>query len=133
MDQQELMRNGVDGKADTFVIAMVMHLNDPDHLMQESRAFKSVVLDWFQARGATAEGVELIAVSDPRYHGAIKQLFEVLHAGELSLAPVFEKVSFRMALHDASGAMIEEANYPPAMKAEKKSNVLSRFFKKFSG
>jgi hypothetical protein len=103
MDQQELMRNGVDGKADTFVIAMVMHLKDPDDLMQESRVFKSVVLDWFQARGATAEGVELIAVSDPKYHGAIKQLFDTLHAGEVSLVPVFEKVYFRLALHDASG------------------------------
>ncbi|SEJ97193.1 MULTISPECIES: hypothetical protein [unclassified Variovorax] len=133
MDQQELMRNGVDGKADTFVIAMVMHLKDPDDLMQESRVFKSVVLDWFQARGATAEGVELIAVSDPKYHGAIKQLFDTLHAGEVSLVPVFEKVYFRLALHDASGAMIEEADHPPAMKAEAKAGVLSRFFKKFSG
>ena len=130
------MRKGEAGKADTFVIAMVMHLNDPDDLVQESREFKSVVLDWFRARGAAAEGVQLIAVSDPRYHVSIRQLFETLHAGEVDLAPVFKKVSFRVALHDASGAMLEETDYPPAaMKVEvkKSESALSRFLRKFFG
>ncbi|MDN0083693.1 hypothetical protein QU487_13150 [Crenobacter sp. SG2305] len=130
MDQRELVRDKGDGTPDSFVIALVMHLTDPENLMDESRIFKSIVLDWFQIRGSTAEAVQLIAVSDPKYHGAVIDLFEMLHAGEVSLRTVFGRIPFRIALHDPNGTLLSEKELLPN-RAKEKEGVLSKLFKKF--
>jgi hypothetical protein len=130
MDQRELVRTGSDGKPDKFMIVLVMHLNDPTNLMAESQVFKSIVIDWFRTRGATAESVQLSALSDPLYHGAIKELFEVLHAGEISLRPVFKEIPLRIALHDPKGTLLTESELPPITE-EERGSVLSRLMKKF--
>ena len=130
MEQRELLRPSKEGKPETYVIVLVMHLSDPDNLMEESRIFKSIVLDWFRVRGSSAEQVQLLAVSDPRYHGAVLELFEALHAGELSLEPVFKKIPFRIALHDQAGSPIGEKDLLP--NPEQRAGILSRFLKKFT-
>jgi hypothetical protein len=118
MDQKELLRKGEGGKPDTFLIVLVMHLIESDNLVEESKIFKSVVLDWYQARGTTAEKVQLIACSDPKYHAAIKELFESLHGMELSLRPVFAKIPFGIALHDSRGTPNSNHEYHPDQKPD---------------
>ena len=130
MDQRELVRAGSEGAPDAFMIVLVMHLDDPTNLMAESQAFKSIVIDWFRTRGAAAESVQLSALSDPLYHGAIKELFEALHAGEVSLRPVFKQIPLRIALHDAKGMLLTESELAP-LTEEERGSVLSRFMKKF--
>jgi hypothetical protein len=130
MDQRELVNPSKNGKPETYVIVLVMHLSDSNNLMEESRVFKSIVLDWFRVRGTSAEQVQLLAVSDPLYHGAVLELFEALHAGEVSLEPVFKKIPFRIALHDQTGAPVKEKELLP--NAEKRGGVLSRFLRRFT-
>lgn len=130
MDQRELVRTGSDGKPDAFMIVLVMHLDDPADLMAESKVFKSIVIDWFHTRGASAESVQLSAVSDPVHHGAIKALFEALHAGEVSLLPVFKRIPLRIALHDPQGTLLSKSELPP-LTEEERGSVLSRFMKMF--
>lgn len=102
MDQRELVRKD-DADKHGFVIVLIMHLQDPDNLIQESREFGAIVTDWYQARGALAEGVNLIAVSDPTYHKAIQDYFLGIHALDVTLRPIFNEISFELALHDAAG------------------------------
>jgi len=113
VDQRELVRKDDADKHDGFVIVLIMHLQDPDNLIQESREFGSIVTDWYQARGALAEGVNLIAVSDPVYHKAITDYFLGIHALDVTLRPIFNKISFELALHNAAGAKLSEYAFAP--------------------
>lgn len=116
MDQKELLRKGENGKSDAFAIALVMHLNDSDNLLEESFNFKSIVIDWYKSRGVYSEKVYLIALSDPIYHKAIKELFEGLHAMEISLRPVFDVVPFELKLHNLEGALLQQFDFLPNNK-----------------
>ena len=117
MDQRELVRNGEGGSKDRFVIVLVMHLHDSDKLFEESRQFGAIVMEWYKARGESAERVQLHAVSDPLYHNAIKELFEGLHAMEVQLRAVFKTVPFKLTLHDAKGTPVQEYDFLPGKEA----------------
>lgn len=128
MEQKELIRNGEGGKKDTFAIVLVMHLNDSDKLVEESRTFKSIVIDWYRVRGENSEKVNLVAVSDPLYHKAIKELFEGLHAIEISLRPVFKSVPFELSLHDKQGTLVQRYDFLPG--EEKIDGPFAKLLKK---
>jgi hypothetical protein len=128
MEQKELIRNGEGEKKDTFAILLVMYLNDSDKLIEESRTFKSIVIDWYRVRGENSEKVNLVAVSDPLYHKAIKELFEGLHAIEISLRPVFKSVPFELSLHDKQGTLVQRYDFLPG--EEKIDGSFAKLLKK---
>src|SRR5262245_26930478 len=113
MDQQEFVKDGEGGARDTFVIVLAVKRDDIDRLMEESQTFKSIVIDWHAARGNDAGKVCLAVLSDAKYHNAIKELFEGLHAMELDLRPVFKAVPFELTLHDLQGAPVNTFNFLP--------------------
>jgi hypothetical protein len=113
MDQRELLRKGEGSTPDRFSIVLVLHLKDPDALIQEGRQFGAIVTDWHKARGASSEGVILAAVADPKYHKAVKDWFEGVHSMDVTLRPIFETVLFRIELHNPDGARVAEHEYPP--------------------
>jgi len=94
-------------------MVLVMYLRNPDTLMDESRAFGAIVADWFKVRGADAESVNLIAVSDPLYHQAIKDWFEGVHSLDVTLRPIFKQVGFTLALHNSEGVKLSERAFSP--------------------
>jgi hypothetical protein len=108
VDQRELKREGNGNIPDGFTIVLVMHLRDPDAIMDESRAFVSVVTDWFKIRVASAERVYLIALSDPLHHQAISDWFIGVHSLDVVLRPIFEKIGFTLALHNHQGEKLSE-------------------------
>ena len=111
MEQRELVRKGEGALADRFVIVLVMHLQDPDSLLSESRQFGAIVTDWFRARGATAGSVVLAAVSDEKYHKAIYDWYAMVHAQDVTLRPIFEVVPFKIELHDSKGLRLAEHDF----------------------
>ena len=113
MDQRELMRPGDGSNPDRFTIVLVMHLRDPDNLMKESREFGTIVNDWYKAREPAAERINLIAVSDPFYHRAIKDWLEELRTLDVTLRPIFDKVEFTLALHNSQGSKLSEYTFAP--------------------
>lgn len=125
MDQRELVRSGNGKTQDAYTIVMVMHLSNADNLIEESKVFKSIAIDWFNARKESAEKINLIAVSDPMYHKAIKDLFIRLHGMEINLRPVFEKIPLEIAFHNSEAKLIESIELLPSSR--KKKGFLAKF------
>ena len=111
-----MLRKGEGSNPDRFTIVLVLHLKDPDALIEESRQFGSIVTEWHKARGASSEAVILAAVAEPKYHKVIKDWFEGVHSMDVTLRPIFEVVLFRVELHNPNGARVAEHEYPPGKR-----------------
>jgi hypothetical protein len=111
MEQRELLRKGNSSVPDRFTLMLVLHLNDPDLLLHESSQFGAIVVDWYKARNSAAEAIILAAVVDPKYQKAVRDWFDGIHAMDVTLRPIFEKVLFRIALHNPDGLKVTEHEY----------------------
>lgn len=91
MQQREMVRPDQPG---SFVLALAAHVPDSGALFSEGRQFKSIVLDWFSARGAAAGKVEMMLLVSEDVVDECLDFFQRLHQQEVDLDPVFRQVTF---------------------------------------
>ena len=124
MDQRELTKKDASGK-DIFVIALVLHLSNPDDLIQEMRIFKKIVFEWHRVRLTAAAEVRFFALSDPKYHQAIEEFLELCHSNDVDLKPIFKSTNLSLSLHTPDATLVRERIF------EKKKDawgILERWF-----
>ncbi|HET8764563.1 MAG TPA: hypothetical protein VFM52_05030, partial [Rhodanobacter sp.] len=63
---------------------------------------------------------------------AIKELFELLHAGDINLRQVFDAVPFRISFHNPKGTQMSEMELRPLTEA-KRGGIVTRIMKKVTG
>ncbi len=117
MDQREIVRQGQNGTAEKFSIILVSNLEDIDKLLPEAGEFSSIVQDWYRVRSNTAERVCLVAVADPRYHNAIKEFIEGVHAFEVNVRHIFQSIPLELSLYDPQLKLVSKHEFIPGQEA----------------
>jgi hypothetical protein len=95
MQQRELVKSDHLG---SFVLALAAHVPESDALLSEGRQFKSIVLDWFAARGVAASKVELMLLAGEGVVDECLDFFQRLHQQEVDLDPIFRQAAFGLTV-----------------------------------